>query len=191
MAAAGPMVKTSLFPVAFSNCGPSSSRTAFKAVELKTLISAACACAAAKANIKPTSAAIPRRMPMAPLPFAGFDDRLWEASVAIGAGDCQEFGRVEAGTADKSTVDIFDSQQLSGVRRLDRPAVENAHIVPRLAEAHIQTSANEVVNVADIAWRRRLSAADRPYRLIGDDDIGRRVHIGFRQRSVKLATDDV
>src|ERR1700728_376632 len=113
------------------------------------------------------------------------------ASLAIGAGDCQEFGRVEAGTADKSTVDIFDSQQLSGVRRLDRPAVQNAHIVPRLADAHVQTSANEVVNVADIAWRRRLSAADRPYRLIGDDDIGRRVRIGFRQGSVKLTADDV
>jgi hypothetical protein len=39
--AAGPDVKDSLFSVAFSYCGPSSSRTDFNAVELNTFMSAA------------------------------------------------------------------------------------------------------------------------------------------------------
>ena len=63
--------------------------------------------------------------------------------------------------------------------------------MPRLAEAQAQAGADEIVNVADVARRRRLSAADRPDRLIGNDDIGRRVRIGVRQRAVELAADDV
>src|SRR5579872_2523713 len=59
-AAAGPKVMSILFPVAFSNCGTSSSRVVFTAVEANSLISAACAPLASSANADPMIGAITR-----------------------------------------------------------------------------------------------------------------------------------
>jgi hypothetical protein len=59
-AAAGPKVMSSLLPVAFSNCGASSSSVVLTAVEAKILISAACAPLTSSANTDPTIGAITR-----------------------------------------------------------------------------------------------------------------------------------
>ena len=59
-AAAGAKVMSTLLPVAFSNCGASSSSVVFTAVEAKTVISAACAPLASSASADPAIRPITR-----------------------------------------------------------------------------------------------------------------------------------
>src|SRR5829696_5901158 len=85
--------------------------------------------------------------------------------------DRREVLRIETGTADQGPVDVGLAQQLGCVAGLDRAAVEDPHAVglrPALAQ--------DVADVGDRLLRllrgRGATGADRPDRLVGDDDLG-------------------
>src|SRR5262245_10442444 len=84
---------------------------------------------------------------------------------AIDVADCQKLIRLEAGPADERAIDVGYVQQLSGVRRLDRSAVEDADARPRLPQPRPQMLADEPMHLGDVGRRRRESAADCPDRL--------------------------
>src|SRR5262249_58047660 len=132
--AAALKLNESLCSDVFSNCGPSSCNVVFRAFEANTLISAQCAAPAAKTANTMTCAATSARFIL----MASSRDRCFvaarnrmpaadvrRASLAVHAGDGQEFVGLEAGPAHQRTVDVGHAQELLGIRGLDRAAVEN------------------------------------------------------------------
>src|SRR5215510_4028939 len=179
--AAALKLNVSLCSVAFSNCCASSCSAVFMAFEANTLISAACVVAAmntARANSFPAMSAGFIRMASSSIVV------LSEASLSVDARDCQELVRLEARAAHQRSVDVGDAHEFRGIGGLHGAAVENADPASRLTVARGELPADEAVHLGDVRRRRREPAADRPDRLIGDDQIfgGGAV----RQRAVEL-----
>ena len=63
------------------------------------------------------------------------------------------------------------AKKLLGIGGLHRAAIEDADATPGRAEARRQPLADEAVNLGHVGRRRRQPGADRPDRLIGDDEI--------------------
>src|SRR5947209_8552547 len=85
-------------------------------------------------------------------------------------GDSQKLVRLEAGAADQRAVDIARGQQFAGVAALDRAAVKQAHAA-RIGDQPAQHLADVRMRCGDLRRGRRLAGADRPDRLIGDDEL--------------------
>ena len=69
---------------------------------------------------------------------------------------------VERGTADERAVDVGLGEELGGVVGLDRAAVE---------DRDVDQAADERVRLLRLLGRRGLAGADRPDRLVGDDEV--------------------
>src|SRR5580704_14498500 len=98
-----------------------------------------------------------------------------------GLGDRPEILDLEAGAANERAVDFATRQDLGGVLRVDRAAVEDAR-------AGGDAGANRRVYLEDVGGRRGQPRADRPDRLIGDDQL-----VGggpVRQRAGELRGND-
>src|SRR5580704_6843517 len=180
-----PSVTTSLFPVAFSNCGPSSSITAFSALPPRSFMSAAWVAVVASGNPNTAMTAIARWIFMASSRAAGLGAG-GKGRLAVNRCNRQELVSLEAGAADQRAVDIVDAEQLLGIRRLDGAAVENPNALPGIAITGAKPLADEAVHVENIVLGRRHAGADRPDRLIGDDEIRKPI----RQRAVELRAHD-
>src|SRR4051794_5131637 len=89
---------------------------------------------------------------------------------SCGVDDCGEVGRVEAGTADQGAVDVGLPEQLGGVVRLDRAAVEDPHLIGGSA-ALAQRVADEGAYLLRLLGSCGAAGADRPDRLIGDHQL--------------------
>jgi hypothetical protein len=106
----------------------------------------------------------------------------------VNAGDRHELGGAQARAADERAIDVFDRQQFRGVGRPHRAAIENAHAgaLPRQMLVHPVT--DEAVHLGDVSRRGRKTRADRPDRLVGNDNLSpRRI---FRNRTRQLHADD-
>src|ERR1700685_2830950 len=176
-----PSVTTSLFSVAFSNCGPRSSITALSALPSKSFMSAAWAALVGSGSPSKPMTAIARWIFMA-FSRAADLERGRQARLAVNGRYRQELVGLEAGAADQRAVDVVDVEQCFGIGRLDRAAVENTNALPGLAITRAKPLADEAVHVENIVPGRRHAGADRPDRLIGDDEIGK----SSRQRAVEL-----
>src|SRR3954453_9631666 len=77
---------------------------------------------------------------------------------------------VKAGAADEGAVDVGQREQLGGVGGLDRAAVEDPDLVARGA-AGAEDVADEGARVLGLLGGRGAAGADRPDRLVGDDDV--------------------
>src|SRR6478672_6574805 len=99
--------------------------------------------------------------------------RLTGARLARGSpGGLDDLGEgvgLEAGAADQGTVDLPAAEQLGGVVGLDRAAVEDAQLLG-CAAALADDVANEGDRLLGLLGRRGAAGADRPDRLVGDDD---------------------
>ena len=102
------------------------------------------------------------------------DDERYERD--SGQANRRERFHVERGAADERAVDVRLGEQLGRVVRLDRAAVEHRHVEQAL---------DERVRLLGDLGRRGLAGADRPDRLVGDDE----VVLGLEHRD--LATQDV
>jgi peptidyl-prolyl cis-trans isomerase D len=97
---------------------------------------------------------------------------------AAAAGDGPEIVGDEAGAADEGAVDLGEAKDLGGVFRVDRAAVKDAR-------RRRQAAADRPVHRRDVATGRGAAGADRPDRLVGDDEAVERRAI--RQRALELA----
>src|SRR6266550_3220409 len=68
-------------------------------------------------------------------------ERWRENCCSARAGDAEKIGSLEARAADQRAVDVGDTQQLTGIRWLDRAAVENAGRLPFGREARNESLA--------------------------------------------------
>src|SRR5206468_606172 len=73
--------------------------------------------------------------------------------------------------SDESPVNVLELEQAAGVRRVDRPAVENPDELGRVARAVSDEGAHEADGFLDLLERRDLPGPDRPDRLVGDHDL--------------------
>src|SRR6516165_1892113 len=104
------------------------------------------------------------------------------AGSAAAAGDRPETIGVEACSADQRAIDLGQAKDARGVLRIDRAAVEN----PR-ARRNARTNCG--VHCRDVFQGRGKPGADRPDRLIGDDEV---IASGaVRDRSGELGRDDI
>ncbi len=85
--------------------------------------------------------------------------------------DLGEGVRLKRRAADESAVDVIQRQQLGGVLRLHRPAVEDPHPLRRRSVAIADQRPDEADRFLRLIGRRRAAGADRPDRLIGDHDL--------------------
>src|SRR5690242_6346107 len=91
-------------------------------------------------------------------------------AISAGRGDNRREGvGVEAGAADESPVDVLLAEQLTGVLRLHGAAVEDPQPVDGRAP-HGEQVADEGTRLLGLPGGRRAPGADRPDRLVGDDD---------------------
>src|SRR5262245_34401555 len=102
------------------------------------------------------------------------------------AHDGHERLRVERRPADQRPVHVGAVHELLGVLRLDRPAVLDAHLVGDLAPAVAQLLADEAVRLVRLSDGGRPPRADRPHRLVGDDQPGRVLAVDVGERAVEL-----
>ena len=86
--------------------------------------------------------------------------------------DAGERVRVEAGPADERPVDVGQRQQLLGVLGLERAAVEDPHGLAGLLVEALDERAHERDGLLGLLGGRAAAGADRPDRLVGDDDLG-------------------
>ena len=104
--------------------------------------------------------------------------------------DRQEVGGVEAGAADEEAVDVGQLDQLGGVVGLDRAAVEDADAGGGLGIALGEDGADEGDRLLRLLGRRRATRADRPDRLVGDDDPVELLSVNRRQVGLELAAQN-
>src|SRR5882672_9912815 len=102
-------------------------------------------------------------------------------------GNRQKFPGIETGAADQRAVHVVDCHQLLGIRRLHRAAVEDAYPLGGRRKPRGQPLADEAVDLGDVGRCRREPGADRPYGLVGNDEVlgGRAVW----NRALKLHAD--
>ena len=101
----------------------------------------------------------------------------------------QKIRRLQAGAADQRAVDVGDRHQFRRVGGLHRAAVENPDLATFRLESAGENTADKAMNLLDISRRRRQPGADRPDRLIGHHQIGRRRAV--RQRTRELPAADI
>src|SRR6185312_14695939 len=116
-------------------------------------------------------------------------DRRSRNGLGASLRDREEVRGFQAGAADQRAVDVDNRHQFRRVRRLDGTAIEDPHPGPLPLEARHEGIPDKAMNLLDILSSRRQSGADRPDRLIGDHQIGRRRAVG--QRSPELAAADI
>ena len=92
--------------------------------------------------------------------------------LAVNRSNCEEIRSLEAGAADQRPIDLGNAKQLLGIGRLDRSAIEDADRTALVAIAALEPFADKTVDFGYIGRHRRQPGADRPNRLIGDDQIG-------------------
>src|SRR5450830_1146755 len=107
--------------------------------------------------------------------------------LAVNRGYSEEIGRFQAGAPDQGPVHIGNCQQLLGIGRLDRAAIEDADVAAFGAEPRLQPLADEGMRLGHVGRCRGQSGADRPDRLVREHQIGARTAIG--QRAIELAAD--
>src|SRR5437879_288472 len=93
-------------------------------------------------------------------PFSGLN-------LAATARDSPEIRGDKAGAAHQRAVDIGDGKQLACIGRLDRSAIEDAHLAS-FGEPFTEKPADMRVHLRDVGDRWRPASADRPDRLVGD-----------------------
>src|SRR5690606_32562310 len=72
----------------------------------------------------------------------------------------------EAGAANEPAIDVFDIEDLAGVLRLERAAVENANGFAAFAEPVDQAGTDGVVHGGDVFKARGAAGADGPDGLV-------------------------
>src|SRR5579862_4318549 len=172
--AAAPKVVESLLPLACSNCGVSCSRVDFRAFDARSLISAASAVPAPVmvGTVRPAAMAMAamNRMASSALMSDEFADREIARPLSANRRNGEELLGLEAGAADERTVDVLSRHQRAGIGRLDRAAIEDACPLPGCAIAGVEALAHEAMHLHNVTLRRGEARADRPDRLIGDDN---------------------
>ena len=97
------------------------------------------------------------------------------ADVLLEPDDARELVDVEARAADEGAVDVRLAHERRDVRRLHRAAVEDARRRrPHPPEQLGDERAKRRADLLGLLGRRRLAGADRPDRLVGDDDVASR-----------------
>src|SRR5215204_4295306 len=86
--------------------------------------------------------------------------------------DRTEVAGVEARAADERAVDVREREQLGRVVGLERAAVEDPHRSGGVRVEPGHQRADERDRLLRLLRRRDLAGADRPYRLVRDDDLG-------------------
>jgi hypothetical protein len=99
---------------------------------------------------------------------------------------------IEAGAADQGAVDFFFGHQRLGIFGLDGTAVKNSEIAGELlAKGTGGFAANQAVGLAGELGRRRFAGADRPHRLVRDDQPGSFLGRDFVEGAVALAAENI
>src|SRR5690242_17059061 len=93
------------------------------------------------------------------------------ACVRRSGDDRNEVGCGQASTTDEGAVDVANAEDLSGVRSLDRPSVQDSDLLARRSETIAQLCPDRFVHVCDFRHRRDLARADGPDRLVGDGEL--------------------
>ncbi len=96
----------------------------------------------------------------------------------------------EAGAADQRAVHVAAGKRFGGVLRLDRAAIENADAAAEVAVALDQGGADRAVHILDVVGRGDVARADRPDRLIGDDQLALLPRFGQRTGQLKGSLPD-
>src|SRR5208337_1109200 len=112
---------------------------------------------------------------------------LLKQALSVGGGDRQQIRRFEARPADQRPVDIVETEDLARVVGFHRTPVEKTEFGAVRPESRVEQLANAVVYHKDVCGCRRKAGADRPHRLIGDDD--GRTRSGRGQRFSQLPDD--
>ena len=115
-------------------------------------------------------------------------------SCAARPGRSEEVGRLEARPADQGAVDVGAGEQFPGVVRLDAPAIQDR--TPRrrrrFAERPGEPGADERVDLLRLFGGRGQAGADRPDRLVGEDDsVSLRRQSGSEPSSCPATTSSV
>lgn len=93
--------------------------------------------------------------------------------------DSQEIFRLQTGAAYERAVYILNGEDISRVRRLDRPAIEKAHSAAALLAQKVYSRlSHDDMYGGDFVIGRGLAAADRPDRLIGERERSARGAVG-------------
>ena len=101
--------------------------------------------------------------------------------------DPDELTGIEAGPADQRTVNVWLRHDRSDVVGLHRPAIQDTHI-----EGHIvpvnrgNPLPDRLAHLLRVLRRGHLAGADRPDRLVGDDQAGDLLRADAIQRAVQL-----
>ena len=86
--------------------------------------------------------------------------------------DCQEILRLQARAADQRAIDVGLAEQRRRVVRLDAAAVlDDERLRRRLAAQLADALADERMRILGLLRRGVDAGADRPDRLVGDDDV--------------------
>ena len=83
-----------------------------------------------------------------------------ELGAQLGTIGCnrKEIGGLEASPADQGAVDVGDIKQFLRVRRLDRAAIEDAHLAAVGLETAGEGIANEFVDLLDVLRQEQVRA---------------------------------
>ncbi len=101
-----------------------------------------------------------------------------------GANDAEEIRGLQTGSPDEGAVNIGNGQDVAGIIRLYRPAIENAHLLALRAEALAQYRANSLMHLRNIRQLRNLLRTAAA--LCGDEG---RIRLGHFGREFCQATD--
>src|SRR3954451_14425746 len=133
-------------------------------------------------------------MPLSPSPASsapmtiGLLSVTVRSSLDLGAGDAYECLRVERRASDEQAVDASEVRDGAGIGRVDAAAVEDGR---RRRPVGREPPMDGAVHRLDVlGWGRHRPDADRPDRLVRDDETFEPLGIERTKRATQLSRDD-